>query len=70
MDAQAASQAGDVSGLLQQQQTQMESTMAYQSSSAQLNMEFQMHQAATDRLNAMAESIGSTASRTSQQLSS
>ncbi len=70
MDAQAAAQATDVSGLLQQQQTQMGSTMQYQSQSAQMNMEFQMHQAATDRLNSMSESIGSTASRTSQQLSS
>ncbi len=70
MDAQAATQATDVGGLLQQQQAQMGSTMQYQSQSAQMNMEFQMHQAATDRLNSMSESIGSTASRTSQQLSS
>ncbi len=70
MDAAAATQATDTAGLLQQQQAQMGSTMQYQSQSAQLNMEFQMHQAATDRLNSMAESIGSTASRTSQQLSS
>ncbi len=70
MDAQAATQATDVGGLLQQQQAQMGSTMQYQSQSAQMNMEFQMRQAATDRLNSMSESIGSTASRTSQQLSS
>lgn len=70
MDAAAAAQANNMQGLLQQQQAQMGSTMQYQSQSAQMNMEFQMHQAANDRLNSMAESIGNTASKTSQQLAS
>ncbi|CAA6815672.1 MAG: Unknown protein [uncultured Thiotrichaceae bacterium] len=60
----------DLQGLLGQQQTQMESTMTYQSESAKLNLEFQMHKAATDRLNSMAEAIGNTAQQTSQQLAS
>lgn len=59
----------DLGGLLTQQKAQMESTMAYQSESAKMNMEFQMHKAATDRLNAMSAAIGSTASQTSSQLS-
>ena len=59
----------DLGGLLTQQKAQMESTMAYQSESAKMNMEFQMHKAATDRLNAMSAAIGNTASQTSSQLS-
>jgi len=70
MDATAAASATNTAGLLQQQQTQMQSTMDYQSQSAQMNMEFQMHKAATDRLNSMAEAIGNAASQTSQQLAS
>ena len=70
MDAAAATQVTDNATLLQNQQAQMESTMNYQSQSAQMNMEFQMHKAATDRLNSMAEAIGNTASQTSQQLAS
>jgi len=70
MDAAAAGQAQNTNGLLQQQQAQMQSTMDYQSQSAQMNMEFQMHKAATDRLNSMAEAIGNTASQSSQQLAS
>lgn len=58
----------DLQGLLGQQKSQMEATMAYQSESAKMNMEFQMHKAATDRLNSMAEAIGNTAQQTSQQL--
>lgn len=68
MDSTSASSVSDLQGLLTQQQSQMQATMAYQSQSAQMNMEFQMHKAATDRLNAMAEAIGNTAQQTSQQL--
>ena len=69
MDA-AATQATNTQGLLGQQQAQMKSTMDYQSASAKMNMEFQMHKASTDRLNAMAEAIGNTASQSSRQLAS
>lgn len=58
----------DLQGLLSQQKDQMSATMSYQSESAKMNMEFQMHKAATDRLNSMAEAIGNTAQQTSQQL--
>ncbi|MEE9350880.1 MAG: hypothetical protein V3U78_01365 [Thiotrichaceae bacterium] len=64
----AAGGVSDLQGLLTQQKSQMEATMAYQSESAKMNMEFQMHKAATDRLNSMAEAIGNTAQQTSQQL--
>ena len=70
MDAAATGQVTDNTALLQNQQAQMQSTMDYQSQSAQMNMEFQMHKAATDRLNSMAEAIGNTASQSSQQLAS
>ncbi|HIQ07617.1 MAG TPA: hypothetical protein EYH35_04075 [Thiotrichaceae bacterium] len=63
-----AATATNLQGLLQQQEVQMKSTMNYQTESAQMNMEFQMHKAATDRLNAMAEAIGNTASQASRQL--
>jgi len=66
--AGASGGVSDLQGLLAQQKSQMEATMAYQSESAKMNMEFQMHKAATDRLNAMAEAIGNTAQQASQQL--
>lgn len=76
--AGAAGNAGTLSGiptpdfnsLIAEQQAQMQATMNYQSESAKLNMEFQMHKASTDRLNSMAEAIGNTAQQTSQQLAS
>jgi hypothetical protein len=58
----------DLQGLLAGQKSQMESTMAYQSQSAQMNMEYEMHKAATDRLNSLADSIGTTAAAASRQL--
>ena len=58
----------DLQSLLAEQKTQMEATMSYQSESAKLNLEFQMHKAATDRLNAMAAAISSTSQQASQQL--
>lgn len=68
LSASQNSSAADLQGLLSQQKDQMGATMSYQSESAKLNMEFQMHKAATDRLNSMAEAIGNTAQQTSQQL--
>ncbi len=70
LTAGASSGVKDLQGLLTEQKSQMQATMSYQSESAKLNMEFQMHKAATDRLNAMAEAIGNTAQQTSQQLAS
>lgn len=58
----------DLQGLLAEQKGQMEATMSYQSESAKLNLEFQMHKSATDRLNAMSAAIGSTSQAASQQL--
>lgn len=66
--ASASVGVSDLQGLLGQQKSQMEATMSYQSESSKLNLEFQMHKAATDRLNSMAEAIGNTAQQTSQQL--
>ena len=68
LSSQTAGGVTDLQGLLAEQKSQMEATMAYQSESAKLNLEFQMHKAATDRLNSMSEAIGNTAQQTSQQL--
>ena len=66
--ANADSPVIDLQTLLAEQKSQMEATMSYQSESAKLNLEFQIHKAATDRLNAMAAAIGSTSQQASQQL--
>ncbi len=54
--------------LLGQQEAQMNATMEFQSQSAQMSLEFQMHEAATERLNAMTQSIGRVSQQASQSL--
>jgi len=70
MDLAAVDQGSstNLTELLGQQEAQMNATMEFQSQSAQMSLEFQMHEAATERLNAMTASIGRVSQQASQAL--